>query len=83
MKTIKRVLVAAGIAAALLAIPMATSEAYWLGPASGVGGWRHSYVYDPNYRWASPAMRNYIRDLYLYGPEYARWNQFRRHRWWY
>jgi hypothetical protein len=82
MKTIKRVLVAGAIAATLLTVPMGTAEAYWLGPGAWVGPWRHSYVYDPNYRWASPVMRSYIRDLYRYGPEYARWSQFRRYRWW-
>ncbi|MEA3274877.1 MAG: hypothetical protein U9Q81_06205 [Pseudomonadota bacterium] len=84
MKIVKRILIAAGIAAALVAIPTQTANAYWLGPGPGFGPWRHSYVHDPNYRWAPPATRKYIRDLHLYGPGYANWNQHRRYRyrWW-
>jgi len=84
MKIVKRVLVAVGVAAALAAVPIQTANAYWAGPAPGLGPWRHSFVHDPNYRWGTPTMRSYIRDLYLYGPAYASWNQHRRHgyRWW-
>jgi hypothetical protein len=82
MKILKRALVAAGVAAALIVIPTQTAGAYWGGPAPGIGPWRHAYVYDPNYRFARPAVRSYIRDLYLYGPAYAAWRQHRRyHRW--
>jgi hypothetical protein len=81
MKIVKRVIVAAGIAAALALIPAQTG-AYWFGP--GLGPWRHAYVHDPAYRWGSPWTRNYIRDLHLYGPTYASWNQRRRYGrgWW-
>lgn len=48
---------------------------------SGVGPWRYSYVYDPQYRRGPPTMRAYIRDLYLYGPAYANWKQQRRWGW--
>jgi hypothetical protein len=75
MKILKRVLVAAGITAALLAVPTQVANAYW-GP--GFGGWRHAYVHDPAYRWAPPQQKAYIRDLYLRGPGYANWHQQRR-----
>lgn len=80
----KRLLAAAGLATALLAIPMQTTHAYWIGPAPGIGPWRHGYVHDPNYRFGPPGVRQYIRDVYLYGPTYAGWNQQRRYgyRWW-
>jgi hypothetical protein len=83
MKIVKRVLFVAGVAA-LAALPTQTAGAFWLGPGPGIGPWRHSYIYDPGYRWGSPAMRGYIRDLYLYGPAYANWRQQRRstYRWW-
>lgn len=58
------------------------------GPYSAYGGgwgpnlWRrHTYVYDPAYRWGPPRGRSYIRDLYLYGPGYAGWKRRYRH-WW-
>lgn len=82
MKILKRVLVAVGIAVALLAVPLQTANAFWPGPAPGVGPWRHAYVHDPNYRWGPPTVRNYIRDLYLYGPAYASWRQQRRYGYW-
>jgi hypothetical protein len=81
MKTIKRAIIAAGIAAALVAIPQAAG-AYWWGPGPVAGYWGHSYVYDPAYQWGSPAMRGYIRDLYRYGPGYASYRQQRRYGWW-
>lgn len=82
MKTFKHVLFAIGVAASLLLVPAETATAWW-GGGPAVGSWRHAYVYDPNYRWGSPAMRNYVRDLYLYGPGYAQWRQVRRFGWWY
>jgi hypothetical protein len=83
MNILKRALVAAGIAAALVAIPAEIAGAYWLGPGPGIGPWRHNYIYDPLYRWGAPGQRSYIRDLYLYGPTYAAWRQNRRHGlWW-
>jgi hypothetical protein len=81
MKLGRHLLLSAAVAAALIAIPQAVS-AYWLGPAPGVGPWRYSYVYDPQYRRGPPTMRAYIRDLYLYGPAYANWKQQRRWGWW-
>jgi len=80
MKTLKRLFVVTGIVAALLAIPTHTASAFWYGPA--YGPWRHSYIYDPAYRWGSPVMKSYLRDLYLRGPGYAQWNQSRRYGWW-
>jgi hypothetical protein len=82
MKILKRVLIAAAVAMALVFIPVQTASAYWVGPAPGLGPWRHAYVHDPNYRFAPPAARGYIRDLYLYGPVYAAWHQRRRYGWW-
>jgi hypothetical protein len=84
MKTRNRLLVAFGVATMLAAIPMQTANAYRFGPAPGFGPWRHAYVHDPSYRWGTPAMRQYIRDLHLYGPTYAAWNQQRRYGygWW-
>jgi len=84
MKIAKRVLMVAGIAAALAVIPTETAGAYWLGPGPGLGPWRHSDVHDPSYRRGPPAVRSYIRDLYLYGPTYASWSQHRRYGygWW-
>jgi hypothetical protein len=84
MKISKRLMVAAGLATVLAALPMQTANAYWVGPGSGVGPWRHAYVHDPSYRWGSPSVRRYIRDLYLHGPTYATWKQQRRYgyRWW-
>jgi len=80
MKIIKRVLIAAGIAAAMILVPTEVGNAYW-GPA--VGPWRHAYVYDPAYRWAPAWQKAYIRDLYLYGADYADWRRQRREgRWW-
>lgn len=80
MKTAKRILITAAVAAALAAIP-ATTSAWWLGPAPGIGPWRHAYVHDPSYRFGPPALRNYIRDLHLYGPVYADWHQRQRYGW--
>jgi hypothetical protein len=82
MTTFKRVLIAAGIAASLVMIPGEVANAYGWGAGSAVGPWRHAYVHDPGYRWGSPTMRSYIRDLYRYGPEYAQWRQTRRFGWW-
>jgi hypothetical protein len=82
MKTVKRLLVAAGIAATMVAIPMETASAYWLGPGPGFGPWRNAYIHNPAYRWGSPATRSYIRDLHRYGPAYANWNRHRRYGWW-
>lgn len=82
MKILKRTFAIAAIAAALAAIPVQTAGAFW-GPHPGIGPWRHSYVYDPGYRFGAPEAKRYIRDLYLYGPTYARWNQQRRYgHWW-
>ena len=84
MKISKRLMVAAGVATVLAAVPMQTANAYRVGPGPGFGPWRHAYVHDPNYRWAPPVLRRYIRDLHLYGPTYATWNQQRRYgyHWW-
>ena len=87
MKTTKHLLVAAGIVATLSAIPVENASAYWLGYAPGVGSWSNAYVYDPRHRYGTPEMRQYIRDLYRYGPEYAKWRQyqrrpFNRYGWW-
>lgn len=73
MKTLLKILTAAAIAA-LVALPTEVG-AFW-GP--GVGAWRHNYIYDPAYRFAPAWQREYIRDLYLHGPAYARWRQLRR-----
>jgi hypothetical protein len=80
MKTLKRILVAAGIAAAMIMVPGQVANAYWL---PGHGAWQHAYVHDPAYRWAPPQQRAYIRDLYRRGPAYANWRQQRRwgYRW--
>jgi hypothetical protein len=82
MKTLKRVAVAAGVAAALVMIPAELANAYWPGVGPHLGPWRSAYVYDPAYRWGSPAMKQYIRDLYLRGPGYAGWRQQRRFGYW-
>lgn len=84
MKIRNRLLVAAGLATLLAAIPMQTANAYWFGHGPGFGPWRHAYVHDPHYRFGPPAVRQYIRDLHLYGPTYAIWHQNRRYRrgWW-
>ena len=80
MKISKRLMVAAGVATVLAAaVPMQTANAYWLGPGPGLGPWRHAYVHDPNYKWGPPVLRRYIRDLHLFGPTYAAWNQQRRY----
>lgn len=82
MKTKQRVIIAAGIAAVLALVPVAVS-ALWLAPAPGLGPWRHAYVHDPSYRFGPPSVRNYARDLHLYGPVYADWHQRQRNRgWW-
>ncbi len=84
MNILRRILIASGVALALVAIPTLPAQAYWPGGyGPGVGGWRRAYVYDPAYRWGGAATRSYIRDLYLYGPAYANWHQNRRYRhWW-
>ena len=87
MKTVKPLLIAAGIVATLVALPMESASAYWLGTGPGVGPWRNAYIYDPNYRWGSLEQRSYIRDLYRYGPAHANYKQnrrypFRRFGWW-
>jgi hypothetical protein len=79
MRIVKRILIAIGIAAALVALPTQVANAYW-GP--GFGSWRHAYVHDPPCRHASPVVKQYIRDLYRRGPGYAAWRQERRHGWW-
>ena len=79
MKTMKRILVATGIAAVVAMIPAEVANA-WYYP--GVGAWRHAYVHDPAYRWAPPEQKTYIRDLYLRGPGYATWRQPRRWGYW-
>ena len=77
MKRLGKVLAAAGIAA-LVALPAQQAEGYRWGP--GYGTVRHTYVYDPAYRFGPPTVKRYIRDLYRYGPGYASW---RRHwRYW-
>jgi len=81
MKLGRHLLLSAAVAATLIAIPQALS-AYRFGPAPAVGSRPYSYVYDPQHRWGPPAMRAYIRDLYLYGPAYANWKQQRRWGWW-
>lgn len=84
MRIVKRVALAAGIAAALIVIPTQVADAYWPGAGPVAGPWRNAYVYDPAYRWGSPAMKQYIRDLYPSGPDYANWRQQRRlsNGWW-
>jgi hypothetical protein len=83
MKIVKRVALAAGIAAALIMIPTQVANAYWPGAPPVAGPWRNAYVHDPAYRWGSPVMKQYIRDLYLRGPGYANWRQQRRRsNWW-
>ena len=62
---------------ALWALPTEVG-AFWWGP--GWGNWQNAYVYDPAYRWGTPYQRDYIRDLYRFGPVYAQWRQARR--WW-
>ena len=79
MKTFTRAVVVAGIVAGLAMVPAEVANAYW-GP--GYGAWRAAYVHDPAYRWGNAQTRNYIRDLYLRGPEYAAWRQQRRYGWW-
>jgi hypothetical protein len=80
MKIGRHLLLAAAIAAALAVIPAEVANAYW---HPGYGTWRHAYVYDPAYRWGTPAQRNYIRDLYLRGPGYAAWHRNLRYgAWW-
>lgn len=79
MKHAKRTLFAIGVAAALVVLPTQVANAYW-GP--GFGNWRHAYVHDPAYRYASPLVKQYIRDIYLRGPGYAARRQQRRHGWW-
>jgi hypothetical protein len=82
MKAIKRIAVAAGIAAALVMIPTQVANAYWGWGGPLAGPWRNAYVHDPAYRWGSPTTKRYIRDLYLRGPGYAAWRQQRRSGYW-
>jgi hypothetical protein len=82
MKALKRVAVAAGIVAALVMIPAELANAYWPGFGPHFGSWRSAYVYDPAYRWGSPDMKQYIRDLNLRVPGYAAWRQQRRFGYW-
>ena len=79
MKTMKRILVAIGIAAVVALIPAEVANAYWY---PGWGGWHHAYVHNPAYRWAPPEQKAYIRDLYMRGPGYANWRQQRRWGYW-
>ncbi len=58
-------------------LPAQQADAYWWGNPWYGGGWRHGYVYDPAYRWGSPVMRRYIRNVYLRGPGYAAWQWYR------
>ncbi|WP_296900176.1 hypothetical protein [Thiohalocapsa sp.] len=78
MRTLKRILISAGIIALLSMIPAQIAGAYWL---PGHHAWQQAYVYDPAYRWATPRHRQFIRDLYRYGPDYAQWRLYRRHGW--
>ena len=78
MKRLTKILTAAGITV-LLMVPAQQAFGWWGGPWHG-SGWRHGYAYDPAYRWGSPATRQYIRDLHLFGPAYAQWRRARR--WW-
>ena len=82
MNVLKRAMMAAVIAMALIVIPTEIAGAYWFGPGPGIGLWRYGYVHDPMYRWGPSDQRSYIRDLYLYGPTYAAWRQARRYGWW-
>ncbi len=82
MKTATRIMIAASIVAALVAIPIETANGYWPGAPHFMGPWRSAYVHDPAYRWGTPAMRDYIRDLHLRGPGYAAWRQQRRFGYW-
>jgi len=79
MKFVKHALIVAGIAAALMVIPIETANAYWYGPGARYTPWRHAYFYDPGYRRAPPWMKCFIRDLHRRGPEYASWRQSRRY----
>lgn len=79
MKTLKRTLITAGLVAALGLIPAEIANAYWL---PGYQAWHNAYLYDPAYRWGPPRQRQYLRDLYRYGAEYAHWRQQRRTGWW-
>ena len=81
MKSLKKVPGAVGIAAVLAGIPLQTANSYWWG-GPGYNDWRNAYVYDPAYRWGPPQTKSYIRDLHLYGPDYALWRQNRRLGWW-
>ena len=80
MRTSTKVLMAVGVAALLAGVPLQTANSWWGGP--GYTNWRYSYIYDPAYRWGPPMTKGYIRDLYLYGPDYALWHQNRRLGWW-
>jgi hypothetical protein len=81
MKLVKRFVLVTGIAAILTVLPTQVANAYW-GWSPGAAAWRHAYVHDPGYRYAHPAVKRYIRDLYLHGPEFAAWRERRRHGWW-
>jgi hypothetical protein len=78
MKRLGKMLAGFGVAA-LFVVSAPPAEGWWGRPWHG-GGWRHAYVYSPAYRWGSPATRQYLRDLHLYGPTYAQYKRLRR--WW-
>lgn len=79
MKRLGKVLAAAGLTALFLAPAQQAQGWWWGGPWHGAG-WRNAYVHDPAYRWGAPATRQYIRNLHLYGPQYAEWKRLQR--WW-
>ena len=79
MKPWSKVLVAAGLVA-IATLPQTASAFWWGSPWYG-GGWRNNYVHDPAYRFGTPQLRQYIRDLHRRGPAYAQWRQHRRY-WW-
>ena len=79
MKRVGKVFAAAGITVLLLA-PAQQAQGWWLGGPWHGGGWRNAYVYDPAYPWGSPATRQYIRNLHLFGPHYSEWKRLQR--WW-
>jgi hypothetical protein len=70
MKIVKRVALAAGIAAALIMIPTQVANAYWPGAPPVAGPWRNAYVHDPAYRQGPVA--GPWRNAYVHDPAY-RW----------
>lgn len=80
MKALKRVALAAGIAAALIMIPTQVANAYVAASGPFAGPWRDAYVQDPAYRWGSPAMKPFVSDPDLRG--YANRRQQRRLGYW-